>query len=277
MLSISELLARMDGAGIDRCALIATMMDPLPATPERLLALLRAMMDSPLRPLARILSERLYTDEGNLRLREKVYQIYSAPENEPVAAALRAHPDRFLGWIFLNPAGPTDPLVELERWRAQPGFFGVKLHPYWHRYSLAQAVPLARRCEELRMPMLIHLGFGEGGRWRLLADACPRLTMVFAHAAFPGYSASWRELRDHPRILVDISSPFLNEKMARRAVKALGAHRVLYGTDAPYGFLDQEHRYDYRHIKGWVERLSCPSRSIDAVLGGNMEELLSIA
>src|SRR5690349_15783152 len=104
MLALPDLIAKMDDAGVDRCALIPTMNDPLPETPVRLLALLRAMMDSQrLRPLARWVSERFYTRDGDLRLQGRVYRIYGSPENEPVAAALRAHPERFLGWIFLNP------------------------------------------------------------------------------------------------------------------------------------------------------------------------------
>src|SRR5262245_37258996 len=131
MLSLPELIAKMDATGIDRCALIATINDPLPATPERLLAILRVMMDSRrLHPLARVLSEMFYTRQGDLRLRGQIYRIYHTPDNQPVADALRAHPDRLLGWIFLNPGATENAVEELERWRVEPGFIGVKLHPY---------------------------------------------------------------------------------------------------------------------------------------------------
>jgi hypothetical protein len=35
---------------------------------------------------------------------------------------------------------------------------------------------------------------------------------------------------------VDLSSPYLDEPLARAAVAAMGPERCLYGTDSPYGF-----------------------------------------
>ena len=60
----------------------------------------------------------------------------------------------------------------------------------------------------------------------------------------------------------------------RDAVRAVGPARVLYGTDAPYGFHDSAGHYDYGAIRGWVERLPVPSRDIERVLGDNVLQLL---
>jgi len=68
------------------------------------------------------------TRGGDLRLGGATYAIYPRPDNASVAAVVRAHPDRFLGWIFLNPRAAVG-LDELERWRTVPGMIGVKLHP----------------------------------------------------------------------------------------------------------------------------------------------------
>ena len=104
MLDLPGMIARMDRHAISRVALIPSMTDPLPHTPERLLAGLRQVMKHRLtRPLAEVVHRALLTPEGDLRLDGKVYQIYQRPDNESVATALRAHPDRLLGWIFLNP------------------------------------------------------------------------------------------------------------------------------------------------------------------------------
>ena len=46
---------------------------------------------------------------------------------------MRAHPDRFWGWVFVNPRA-ADPQAELERWAGEPGWIGVKAHPFWHRW-----------------------------------------------------------------------------------------------------------------------------------------------
>jgi len=273
MLDLPAMLAQLDARGIDQVVLIPTMMDPLPETPEILLDVLRRLMMSRLHPIGRRITELTLTRDGDLRLGRRIFKIYGRPDNETVARAIEAHPDRFRGWIFLNPTAGVG-LDELERWRGTPGFVGVKLHPFWHRWRIEDALPIARRCEELGMPLLIHLGFGERGAWKVLADACPGLRIVFAHAGIPHYVRMWDEVRRYPHLHVDVSGPFLDEALIRRAVAALGPERVLYGTDAPYGFHDGGGAYDYGAIRGRVERLPLAARDVDRVLGDNVAALL---
>lgn len=273
MLDLPAMLAAMDAHRVDRVALIPCMNDPLPETPTRLLAVVRRLLRSPCHPVARVLAAATISDEGDLRLAGRVHAIYPRPDNAAVAAAVAAHPDRLLGWIFLNPRAGLG-VDELERWRHLPGMIGVKLHPHWHGWPIADAVPIARRCAELGLPILIHLGFGERGRWRILADAAPRLRLIFAHAGMPHYDRMWGAIRDDPRLALDVSSPYLDEALVRDAVAAVGPARVLYGTDAPYGFHGADGGYDYGAIRGWCERLPVPARAVDGVLGDNTLALL---
>lgn len=273
MLAVPAMLAQMDARGIARVALIPCMNDPLPETPARLLAVVRRLMRSPCHPIARVIAEATITDGGDLRLGGKVHAIYPRPDNASVAEVVRAHPDRFLGWIFLNPRAGVG-VDELERWRGVPGMIGVKLHPHWHGWPLVDAIPIARRCEELGLPVLLHLGFGDRGDWRVLTAAAPKLRLVFAHAGIPHYDRIWGAIRDNPRLALDVSSPYLDEALVRDAVAAVGPERVLYGTDAPYGFHDPDGGYDYGAIRGWVERLRLPAKEIERVLGGNALTLL---
>ena len=120
-------------------------------------------MCSPAHSLAQLV-HRATMKDGNLKLGGKIYEIYSKPDNAQVAEVLRAHPELFVGWIFLNPRATGNALEELEQWRAVPGFAGVKLHPHWHDWEIEEGVPILRRCEELGLPVLIHLGFGKQRR-----------------------------------------------------------------------------------------------------------------
>lgn len=275
MLDVPTLIAQMDAHGIDRVALIPCMNDPLPEAPAALLAAVRHLMRSSCHPVARAVNAATLTDEGDLRLRGRVHAIYPRPDNAAVIEVVRAHPGRFLAWIFLNPRAGIG-LAELETWRHVPGVLGVKLHPHWHGWPIADAIPIARRCEELDLPILIHLGFGARGAWRVLADACPRLRLLFAHAGIPHYDRIWGAIRDDPRLAVDVSSPYLDEALVRDAVAALGPERVLYGTDAPYGFHDDAGHYDRGAIRGWIERLPAPARDVDRMLGGNALQFLDL-
>lgn len=278
MLDLPGLIARMDQHGIDRVALIPSMTDPLPHTPEKLLSALRHVMKHRLtRPLAEVVHRALLTPEGDLRLDGKVYQIYQRPDNDAVAAALRAHPKRLLGWIFLNPRNNPKVLDELEQFRAVPGMIGVKLHPHWHDYRTELLHPIMQRVAELKLPVLIHLGFGRRGDFRALCEAYPTVPLISAHAGFPFYKDLWVHGPHLPNLYVDLSSPYIDETLARAAVAALGPERCLYGTDAPYGFPEPgpEHSYDYGRIKSWVERLPVSTTAREAIFGDNLRAILS--
>ena len=127
------------------------------------------------------------------------------------------------------------------------------------------------------MPVLIHLGFGARGDYRAMAARFPRLALIAAHAGFPFYRDLWAHKRDCPNLMVDLSSPYLDEALARAAVLAMGPERCLYGTDAPYGFHDDDGSYDYGEIKGWVERMPLSARERERVFADNFRELLSRA
>lgn len=276
MLVLDRVLAKMDAAGVDRIALIPTMCDPLPHTPERLLAVMRrAMRSDVLRPLVELAHRSTLTKSGDLKLAGELFRIYAEPDNASVAEVVAKHPDRFLGWIFLNPAVDPEPVETLERWRAEPGMIGVKLHPHWHDYRTELLDPILRRCEELRLPVLVHLGFRKRGDYRAICERFPRLTVISAHAGFPHFDALWKKGRSYPRLYVDLSSPYIDEKLARDAVAALGPERCLYGTDAPYGFHEDDGTYDYRAIQGWIDRMPIASRDRDRILGGTFEALLA--
>jgi predicted TIM-barrel fold metal-dependent hydrolase len=278
MLDLAGIVRKMDEVGVQKIALIPAMNDPLPQTPKALLTAMRVLMRS---APGRVIAERVHrvtlTPEGDLRLGNKVFQLYSQPDNASVAMALRQYPERFLGWIFLNPRNNPKVLEELEEWRSTPGMIGVKLHPHWHDYRVEMLWPLLARAQELRLPILIHLGFGKRGDFRTICQKFPSLTVIAAHAGFPFYDELWRQALSLPNLYIDLSSPYIDERLARDAVKVLGPRRCLYGTDAPYGFHESDDSYDYREIKGWIERMPLRSEEQSMIFGGNFERLLVLS
>lgn len=275
MLDLEPMLAKMREAKVERVVLIPAMNDPLPETPERLLSAMRAAMRSRYtRPLAELVHRATLTRDGRLRLGSKSYALYARPDNASVARAVAAHPERFWGWIFLNPRGNPGVLEELERWRQEPGMIGLKVHPHWHDYEVRELFPLLARAEELGLPVLAHLGFGRRGDARALCYRFPKLKLVSAHAGFPFFSDLWRLKDECPNLCVDLSSPYLDERLARDAVAAMGPRRCLYGTDAPYGFHAPDGTYDYGALRGWVERMPLSSADAENVFAGNFLRIL---
>ncbi|MFQ6053858.1 MAG: amidohydrolase family protein [Candidatus Bathyarchaeia archaeon] len=282
-LSLEELARKMDEQGISRVVLMARITETVePEKSAILLATQRTMMNSSLlRPVAAAFSTTFYDANGTLRpiwrpftTGRKGYVKAMRPDNESVAAALENMPERFWGWVFLNPKGDPGVLDELERWRSVRGMVGVKVHPYWHQYPLTDLTPIAGRTEELGLPMLIHLGFGAQGAYRWLAESFPRLKVIYAHAGIPFFKALWPLVRHHPTAYIDLSSPHLSESFVRQAVAAVGPEKCVYGTDSPYGFSDANGSYDYGRVKGWMERLPISDRDRERILGGNFLGLL---
>jgi predicted TIM-barrel fold metal-dependent hydrolase len=278
ILDAEHVLAKMDGAHVDKVVMIPSMLDPLPGTPERLLAIMRRASRTVLgRVLVEATHRALLTPEGDLRLDGKVIGIYDRPDNASVARLVADHPGRFLGWIFLNPRNNPRVLDELEEWRAVPGMIGVKLHPHWHDYRTELLGPILRRVEELGLPIMIHLGFRRRGDFRAICGMFPRLRVIAAHAGFPFYDDLWAYKDAYPNLHVDLSSPYIDEPLSRAAVAAMGPERCLFGTDAPYGFHEGDGSYDYGEIRRWIERMPVSAAMRDRMLGGNFCELVPSA
>lgn len=276
MLDAPTILSKMDAAGVDRIVFIPAMNDPLPHTPELLLTAARTLLRVGARPVVEAIHRHTIRVPGTVQFSGQSIAIYAQPDNAAVAALVAQHPERFASWIFLNPAADPHVLDTLERWRAEPGMIGVKLHPHWHDWELARCWPLLARCEELGLPVLIHFGFGARGDFRELCERFPRLVVIAAHAGFPFFQALWRHADRCPNLFIDLSSPYLSERLVRAAVQRMGPERCLYGTDSPYGFHEEDGSYDYREILGWVERLDVSHAERERILGGRFAELLRL-
>jgi len=276
--TVDNLLKKMDKNGIKKTALMATMCDPLPHTPEFLLKLLRVFLSHrPVRGLAKALAAN-FTPEGDLKLPKGVISVYKDPDNQKVAEAIKEHPNRFLGWIFVNPAGKNDPSTEYEKWKDVPGFIGVKAHPFWHRYQPERLLPIAEKLAEDGKPLLIHAGFDDHGEFLGLIQKCPKLKLILAHTGFPEYSDTWKAIKQYSNIYVDCSADaYVNEKATRQVVEFLGVERCLYGSDGPYGQVADDGVFDNGKIKSRIEALFPDSGIQKKLLGANFIELAGLA
>jgi predicted TIM-barrel fold metal-dependent hydrolase len=263
--------------GIGRVALIAAACDPLHIGKAGVAfgkAMRRTLQGAP--RLGRILYCSTVHRSGRVSFLGKSSAIYPAPDNDAVEAVLSAHPDKFVGWVFLNPRG-TASVEEAERRFRHPGWIGVKAHPFWHRYPVSLLDDVAALCQERDRPMLVHVGAGEKrGDFRHLPERFPRLRIVYAHAGIPWYDPLWADALRRDNVFVDLSSPYLDEKLRHRALRVLGAARCLYGSDGPYGYPARDGRYDHGAILQQIERAGLRSQDLDRVLGGNLMALATV-
>ena len=122
--------------------------------------------------------------------------------------------------------------------------------------------------------MLVHLGGDmKRGDFRFLPDKHPKLKIIYAHAAVPWYRKAWDYIKSKENVFVDISSPYLDERVVGMAVKALGPDKCLYGSDGPYGFQDENKKYDRSIALGWIDRLDIGDVEKENILSGNFKAI----
>jgi len=240
MVSVQNLIAGMDRYGIEKTALMGALNDPLHQTlmtKHGTGAFRRAMTSRMgwLRSGARSMYSNLVKDDGSVDVGGRRYRIKPQPDNGPVMDAVRENPDRFYGWVFINPAGPADAVEELERCMKQEGMIGAKAHPYWHSYKVEKLKPAAEYCEKKGLPMIIHLGTGKKGDYKLLPEYFRDLKVIYAHAGIPYHREVWEYIRLNRNVHLDLSSTaYVDLRIAKEAVETVGAQNLMFGTDGPY-------------------------------------------
>jgi predicted TIM-barrel fold metal-dependent hydrolase len=272
METLDELLAQMTQHGIDRVALIPTLVDPIHLS--RIAEIAAMMLPRLLMSIGRRIGFLLYnstvTKDGKFSALGKMHLIYDSPDNASVAKVLNLHPERFYGWICVNPR-VSEPITEVERWVGKPGWIGVKTHPFWHRYSIDLLDDVAAYCVERDWPLLLHLGSDiERGDYRYLPDRHPKLKLIYAHAGLPFYREVWEYGKSKDNVYIDLSNPFyVDEQVRVNAVKSMGPEKCVHGTDGPYANANQGRMLNY------ILRLPLSDLEKERILGKNFINLIS--
>lgn len=264
----------MDASGIDRIVLLASLNGRIPPTPDWQIAILRFLLRSSLQPVGTRIYESLVKD-GRLRTGgTQQIEIIQVPDNDSVSRAVSSHPDRFMAFVVINPM-LENAMEVFEKGVEEQRMLGVKCHSWWHRFDpAADLLPIARRCEEKGLPVLIHLGGGpRTGNFQGLMQKCPRLKLILAHAAIPHFQRSWEIIREHKNCFVDISGSYLNASLVRKVVEVLGPGKVIFGSDGPVSLRCKD-GHSYEGILEWTRHLPISDSDREKIFHGNLEGLL---
>jgi hypothetical protein len=161
--------------------------------------------------------------------------------NDGTRESIRRHPDFYSGLCFMNPQNPADFLrEEIRRCVRELGFIGVKLET-----SLAASDPrmdpIMLTARELDLPVLQHAWYKSVADNELestpadvanLASRFPDVTIIMAHLGGCRIRGV-EDIKGHRNVSVDTSGSQPMTGILEYAVAALGADRVLYGTEAP--------------------------------------------
>jgi hypothetical protein len=193
--------------------------------------------------------------------------------NDAVLALMSEHPDRVLGLCYVSPRHQDEALDEIDRCIGA-GMVGIKL---WVACKASDVLvdPIARRAAELRVPILQHAWYKVDGQLAnestpadvaVMAARHPETMIVMAHLTGCG-ERGLADIAPYGNALVDTSGGDPEAGVTELAVRRLGAHRVVFGTDSPI------RSYGMTLGKVLGAKLSPAERAL--ILGRNAARLLS--
>lgn len=192
-----------------------------------------------------------------------------AAANREVAGIVARRPDRFFGFIFVNPVSDRGRVMKLVRQGVEEfGFVGIKVHR--HDGSITREVCEAAKAFSL--PVLYDV-MGEVSVCELLAQEYPEVNFIIPHLG--SFGDDWRaqlalidHLARHPNIYTDTAG-VRRFDLLEQAVQRAGAGKILFGSDGPWLHPGVE--------LAKVRALNLPKRDEAMVLGGNFLRLIAQA
>ena len=171
--------------------------------------------------------------------------------NAYVARAMRAHPDRILGFGWADPnLGVERAIADARRAVEEYGFHGVKLNGAQNGYPIDDphlALPVIEQVARSGAILALHVGADaydhtHPSRVAAIARAYPDLRILVVHmggVAFPDLSAAAIVVAgEHPNLTLVGSA--VRSIPILRAIRALGADRVCFGSDTPFELMHVE-------------------------------------
>ncbi|MBS7638346.1 amidohydrolase, partial [Candidatus Bathyarchaeota archaeon] len=192
--------------------------------------------------------------------------------NQYVQEGVMRHGGRLVGFYWVNPRSAPG-VEDMVRMLTHGGFRGVKLRPESEGFridNLNLLAPILEAAEGLGAPVYIHSSYesrlSAPEAVERVAEAFPDVPILVGHMG----GGSWSAVRVAGRRenLYLETSGTRSPRLILEAVRALGAERVVYGSDFPYLRPEAE--------MAKIECLRIPKEDKELIMGGNMTRLLRI-
>ena len=162
--------------------------------------------------------------------------------NAEIEALLRLHPDRFFGYVTVNPNPPGQAVAELERWK---GFHRpplIKLHPGLHKYPVhgEHYKPIWDYANQHEAVVLVHTWDSDPNCGPLLfppiARAHPKARILLGHSGvtWRGIMQAMEAAEAAPNLFLDLASSQHHRLILEKCAGRVGAERILFGSDMPF-------------------------------------------
>jgi predicted TIM-barrel fold metal-dependent hydrolase len=195
--------------------------------------------------------------------------------NQFLAESMKEAEERILSFVRVNPHLQKNALKSIDESIKKNGFYGVKVHPRNEAFAINSeelSFPIAEVSAKLGVPLLIHTGepdtygFAQPTLVGDLADTFPELTLIVGHMG--------KRLREDAMLVakwfenIILETSFRSHRDIERAVKLVGADRVIYGSDMPFGIPEVE------MMKVELSAISPEEKKM--ILGDNIARILNL-
>jgi hypothetical protein len=191
--------------------------------------------------------------------------------NEWVHKVVKQYPDRFFGYIGINPNYPELIESEIEKHWERGRMSAIKIHPETHDYP-PDGMEYHRVYEilqERRGLLLSHVwGIDNVKVFGKLAKQYDSVTFILGHSGGvpKAIYEAIKVASECNNVYLDLTGSFHYEGIVELMVREVGADRVLFGTDAPF--------LDSRPAVGRVGYAEISEEDKAKILGLNMKKIL---
>jgi uncharacterized protein len=162
--------------------------------------------------------------------------------NAEVQEVLKSYPDRFLGYVTVNPNPVGQALSQLEKYAHFHNPPLIKMHPTCHHYPIngPNYLPAWDYANHTRAVVLVHTWDSDPDCGPLLlgpiAKEYPQARILLGHAGvtWRGYQQALEVAEKHSNVLLDIAGSQSHRTIIEHCVTKIGAQRILFGSDMPF-------------------------------------------
>lgn len=213
----------------------------------------------------------------------KINPDFGMVENEDIAHLLHEYPDRFIGFMGVNPLEGTAALDEIERRVLHGNFTGVIMECGMLATPLyaddSRVYPVYRLCQEHDIPVILLNGANAGPDISYSSPACvdrvavqfPRLKIILSHGGWPWVTEALHVAWRRPNIYISPDMYMVNFPGWQDYVTAANyvlRDRFLFGTAYPF--------VPFGEGIGFFKNCGILEERLPGLLYGNAARLLGI-
>lgn len=209
---------------------------------------------------------------------------YDAPSNNAgVIAFVKEFPNKFLGFMGVDPHKGMDGIYALVREIQEEGMHGAAIDPYLAHIFVndAKYYPVYSKCCELDIPVVIATGPATLVPGAIMDHAAPRyidyvardfpqLKIIISHGGYPWVNEAIMVTERNPNVYMELSE-YEKHPMGEAYVKAAAEHigdKLLFASAHP--------GQDFRTAIALYQDMNLPQGILEQIMYGNAKKLLGL-